>query len=57
MPLKTIIFIRNLNFFKTEMNQIIYISKTCRKMFSKFLENYTVEQRNKTPEGFSNNLI
>ena len=26
-------------------------------MVSKFLENYTLEQLNKTPQGFSNNLI
>jgi len=39
------------------MNQILDVNKTSRNMVSKFLENYTVEQLNKIPEGFSNNLI
>ena len=39
------------------MNQTIDVNKTSRNMVSKFLENYTLEQLNKIPEGFSNNLI
>lgn len=31
--------------------------ETSRNIYLKFLEGYTLEQLNKTPEGFSNNLI
>ena len=40
-----------------KMNQTLSINTTSRSMVSKFLENYTLEQLNKIPEGFSNNLI
>ena len=39
------------------MNQLFTVTETSRNMVSKFLENHTLEQLNKTPEGFSNNLI
>lgn len=33
------------------------INRTSRKMIAPFFENYSLEQLNKIPEGFSNNLI
>ncbi|MDD5151301.1 MAG: DinB family protein [Flavobacterium sp.] len=39
------------------MNQTLDVNTTSRNMASKFLENYSLEQLNKIPEGFSNNLI
>jgi len=39
------------------MNQTFEITRTSRKILSQFLEKYTLEQLNKIPEGFSNNLI
>jgi hypothetical protein len=39
------------------MIQTIDVNKTSRNIVSKFLENYTLEQLNNIPEGFSNNLI
>ena len=33
------------------------INKTSRNVLLKFLENYSLDQLNTTPEGFSNNLI
>ena len=33
------------------------INKTSRNILLKFLENYSLEQLNTIPEGFSNNLI
>lgn len=39
------------------MQQQLEITKTSRTIVSKFLENYTLDQLNKTPEGYSNNLI
>lgn len=33
------------------------ITQTSREVLSRLLENHTLEQLNKTPEGFSNNLI
>ncbi len=39
------------------MNQILEVTRTSRKMIAPFLENYTLEQLNTIPEGFSNNLI
>ena len=39
------------------MNQTFEITKTSRKLLASFLENYTLEQLNKIPEGYSNNLI
>lgn len=39
------------------MSQTFEITKTSRKLLASFLENYTLEQLNKIPEGFSNNLI
>ncbi|PWA04305.1 DinB family protein [Flavobacterium psychrotolerans] len=39
------------------MNQTLEITKTSRKILSQFLENYTLEQLNKIPEGYSNNII
>jgi hypothetical protein len=39
------------------MNQTFDITRTSRKILSQFLEKYTLEQLNKIPEGFSNNLI
>ncbi len=39
------------------MNQLFTITETSRHMVSKILENHSLEQLNKIPEGFSNNLI
>lgn len=39
------------------MDQLFKITETSRKIVSKFLENHTLEQLNKIPAGFSNNLI
>ncbi|RKS99537.1 DinB family protein [Flavobacterium sp. 123] len=39
------------------MNQTFDITRTSRKMIAPFLENYTLEQLNAIPDGFSNNLI
>ena len=39
------------------MNQTFDITRTSRKILSQFLEKYTLDQLNKIPEGFSNNLI
>lgn len=48
-----IIFIENLN----NMEKTLEVNKVCRKIVSQFLENYTLEQLNKIPDGFKNNLI
>ena len=39
------------------MNQTFEITKASRKIVSHFLENHPLEQLNKIPEGFKNNLI
>lgn len=39
------------------MDQLFTVTETSRNMVSKFLENHTLEQLNKIPDGFSNNLI
>lgn len=39
------------------MHQTFDITRTSRKVLSQFLENYTLEQLNKVPAGFNNNLI
>lgn len=39
------------------MNQLFTVTETSRNMVLKFLENHTLEQLNKIPEGFTNNLI
>jgi hypothetical protein len=39
------------------MQQTFEITRTSRKMVAPFLENYTLEQLNKIPDGYSNNLI
>jgi hypothetical protein len=51
-----IIFIK---YFQIErkMKQTFHITRTSRKVLSQFLENYTLEQLNKIPDGFNNNLI
>jgi hypothetical protein len=48
-----IIFIKNLK----NMNHLFTVTQTSRNMISKILENHTLEQLNKIPEGFNNNLI
>jgi DinB superfamily len=40
-----------------KMDQTFEITGTSRKIVSQFLENHTLEQLNKIPEGFKNNLI
>lgn len=40
-----------------KMNQTFDITFASRKIVSQFLENHTLEQLNKIPEGFKNNLI
>ena len=39
------------------MHQAFEITKNSRKVLASFLQDYTLEQLNKTPSGFSNNLI
>lgn len=39
------------------MEQLFTVTATSRTMVSKILENHTLEQLNKIPEGFTNNLI
>ena len=39
------------------MHQVFEITRTSRKVLSQFLENHTLEQLNKVPAGFNNNLI
>jgi hypothetical protein len=40
-----------------KMQHTFDITNTSRKILSQFLEKYSLEQLNKIPEGFSNNLI
>ncbi|MDR6844918.1 DinB family protein [Flavobacterium granuli] len=39
------------------MQDTFEVNRTGRKMLSSYFENYTLEQLNKIPEGFSNNLF
>lgn len=39
------------------MKDTFEVNSTSRKMLNAYFENYTLEQLNKVPEGFSNNLI
>ncbi|WP_413999631.1 DinB family protein [Flavobacterium sp. W1B] len=39
------------------MNQTFQITATSRETLSRFLHGYTLEQLNKIPEGYNNNLI
>lgn len=39
------------------MTDTFEVNNTSRKMLNAYFENYTLEQLNKIPEGFSNNLI
>lgn len=39
------------------MEQTFKIWETSRKIYLKLIESYSIEQLNKIPEGFSNNLI
>lgn len=39
------------------MHRTFEITRTSRKVLSQFLENYTIEQLNTIPNGYSNNLI
>lgn len=39
------------------MQEILAITKTSRNLISKFVQGYTLEQLNKVPEGFNNNII
>lgn len=39
------------------MNQAFEITTQNRKVLASYLENYSLEQLNKVPDGFSNNLI
>ena len=39
------------------MSQTFDITRTSRKIVSQFLKGYTLEQLNKIPEGYNNNLI
>lgn len=39
------------------MKSVFDVQKTIREVILKILDNYTLEQLNKIPEGFSNNLI
>jgi hypothetical protein len=50
---KMIIFIQKIK----NMKDTFEVNSTSRKMLNAYFENYTLEQLNKIPEGFSNNLI
>lgn len=39
------------------MKETFEVNSTSRKMLNAYFENYTLEQLNKIPEGFTNNLI
>ncbi|WP_278034583.1 DinB family protein [Flavobacterium nitratireducens] len=39
------------------MKELLEITKTSRNMVSKLIQGYTLEQLNKVPAGFNNNLI
>lgn len=39
------------------MKELLEITKTSRNMVSKLIQGYTLEQLNKVPTGFNNNLI
>lgn len=39
------------------MKELLEITKTSRNMVSKLIQGFTLEQLNKVPEGFNNNLI
>nr|WP_315240747.1 DinB family protein [uncultured Flavobacterium sp.] len=39
------------------MNSVFEVQKTIREILLKILDNHSLEQLNKIPEGFSNNLI
>ncbi|SHF97375.1 DinB superfamily protein [Flavobacterium segetis] len=39
------------------MNSTFDITRTSRKIISQILQNYTLDQLNKIPEGFNNNII
>ncbi len=39
------------------MHQVFEITRTSRKLLAQFLENHSLEQLNKIPVGFNNNLI
>ena len=39
------------------MNSVFEVQKTIREIFLKVLDHHSLEQLNKIPEGFSNNLI
>ncbi|MGO4771488.1 DinB family protein [Flavobacterium sp. W22_SRS_FK3] len=39
------------------MNSVFEVQKTTREILVKILDNHSLEQLNKIPEGFSNNLI
>lgn len=39
------------------MHQVFDITRASRKVLAYYLQNYTLEQLNKVPEGFNNNLI
>lgn len=39
------------------MESILKTWKTSRKLFLEYFDNYTIDQLNKIPDGFSNNLI
>ncbi len=39
------------------MQQTFELNRTCRKLIAPFLEDYTLEQLNTSPEGFSNTLF
>lgn len=39
------------------MEQTFELNRTCRKLIAPFLEDYTLDQLNTIPEGFSNNLF
>lgn len=44
-------------FIKKIMEQTFKIWETSRRIYLKLIESYSIEQLNKIPEGFSNNLI
>jgi hypothetical protein len=51
-----IIFIKKFQIVR-KMEQILSVTKASRRLLAQFLNNYSLEQLNKIPEGFNNNLI
>jgi hypothetical protein len=49
-------FIENFQIAR-KMHKTFYVTRTSRKVLSQFIENFSLDQLNKIPDGFNNNLI